>query len=340
MKAAVIEKAKEIRLMDVPLPVLEDGETLIRVKFCGVCGSDIHIQQGHHPTAKFPVIPGHEFVGEFVEAKGKGADRFQKGDLVVAQPYYSCGYCEACAKGHDNVCTSLQFMGAHRNGGFAEYVKVLTRKTYALPKGLDPQLASLIEPLAVAVHDVRRSGLQVGETALVVGGGPIGILIALVARDAGARKVVIFETNDFRRKFARELGFEAINPLADDFEKQILPAAKKGGYHVSYEVSGTQAGINAAIKYTKTTGTVMVIGIMKDLCPINLSDIFAKELRLEGVRIHEQYHYVGAIELMRTGKLDKELHALISKRYTLNEIEEAFAFSMVPGDYFKVLVEI
>ncbi|MDO4270173.1 MAG: alcohol dehydrogenase catalytic domain-containing protein [Eubacteriales bacterium] len=340
MKAAVINQPNSIHLRDIDMPEVGEGEALIRVRYCGICGSDLHVLHGQHPTATFPVVPGHEFVGELVEAKGVGADQFQPGDMVVAQPFFSCGNCEPCAQGHDNVCQNLCFMGAHCNGGFAEYVKVLTRKMYKIPKDMDLRLAALTEPVAVAVHDVRRSGLQVGETALVIGGGPIGMLIAIVARHTGARKVVISEINAFRREFAEKLGFETVNPLDPDFDRKMMELTDGKGFHVSYEVSGSKPGIAAAVQYTAIGGMVMIVGMTREPHPVDLSTMFSRELRMQGVRIHSQYSFIGAVELLKSGALNEEFLSLVSKVYPLGEVEQAFAFSEIPGDYFKVLVEM
>jgi len=340
MKAAVIEEKNSIHLKEVEMPVLKDGEALIKVKYCGICGSDIHVLKGEHATAKFPVIPGHEFVGELVDIKGSGSERYEIGDYVVAQPFFSCGNCEPCAKGEDNVCADLHFMGAHTNGGFAEYVKVLTRKMYKIPKDMDLKLAALTEPVAVAVHDVRRSGLQVGETALIIGGGPIGMLIAMVARHAGAKLVVISEISDYRRKAAEELGFVTVNPIDTGFDAKISELTEGKGFDVCFEVSGSRPGITTAVAKAKITGTVMVIGMTKEPYPVDLSAVFAKELKLQGVRIHSQYSFIGAVELLKDGAINEEFQSMISKVFSLDDVEEAFAFSQVPGDYFKVLVEM
>ncbi|MBR2188958.1 MAG: alcohol dehydrogenase catalytic domain-containing protein [Eubacterium sp.] len=339
MKAAVITEANQICLQDADIPELKDGEALIRVKYCGICGSDIHVLKGAHPTAQFPVIPGHEFVGELVEVAGEEyRDRFRIGDTVVAQPFFSCGNCEPCAKGEDNVCRHLKFMGAHVNGGFAEYVKVAARKMYAVPDTLDLRLAALTEPLAVAVHDVRRSGLKVGESVLIIGGGPIGILIALVADHAGAGSVVISEISEFRRSFAEEMGIRTLNPLDEDFESQVAELTEGKGFDVTFEVSGSMPGITTAISDTAIFGTVVVVGMTSRPYPVALSEVFAKELSIRGVRIHNQYSFMGAVELLKSGKLNSRLEKLVSRIYPLKEVEEAFSFAQIPGDYFKILV--
>ncbi len=339
MKAGVFTKVKEIEIKDVPKPELKDGEALIKVDYCNICGSDIHVFQGHHPTAKFPLIPGHEFVGELVEIKGENPQNIKAGDLVVAQPVFSCGYCDSCAKGMDNVCQNLSFGGIHLDGAMAEYVKVLTRKVYRMPSDMDKKLASFTEPLAVAVHDVRKSGLQVGETALVIGGGPIGILIALVARLNGAH-VVISEISEYRCKFIEEMGFKTVNPLDKDAKEQHMAITGGKGYEVVFEVSGSQPGLTSTIELSKIGATIMIVGMGVKPYEVNFTQVFLKELTLKGVRIHSQYNFIGAMNILKSGVLNKDIEKLISKVYKLDELESALEYIQNNTDFFKVLVEI
>jgi len=340
MKAGVISAKDRIDVKTVPIPALNEGEALIKVRYCGICGTDVHVLRGEYGADNFPIIPGHEFVGELVEVKGTGAELFTSGDMVVAQPFFPCGNCEPCAQGNDNVCRDLHFMGTRVNGGFAEYVKVLTRKMYKIPKEMDLRLAALTEPAAVAVHDVRRSGLAVGQTALIIGSGPIGILIAIVARHAGARKVVISEINEFRRAFAHKLGFDTVNPVSPDFDAQIQAVTDGKGFDVCFEVSGSKPGIASAVKYCAIGGSVMVVGISQEPHPVDLSAVFAKQLRIQGVRIHSQYNFIGAVELLKSGVLNAEFLSLVSEEYPLEKISDAFTRSLTPGDYFKILVRM
>ncbi len=338
MKAAVIVEPRKLELQHVNIPELQYGEALIKVQYCGICGSDIHVLHGEHATATFPRVPGHEFVGELVDFYGQ-CD-FSIGDTVVAQPFFSCGNCESCAQGKDNVCCSLQFMGAHVDGAFAQYVKVLIRKMYKIPPDVEPRLASLVEPIAVAVHDVRGSGLQVGETALIIGSGPIGLLIAIVAAHTGARRVVISEINPYRQQVAKEMGFEVVDPTTDDFDDQINRLSDGTGFDVVFEVSGSKAGIRSSTAFVKNAGTVMIIGMASEPYLVNLAEVFAKEIRLKGVRIHSQYNFIGAVEILKSGVLNQQFLKLITNEFSLNDIVEAFEFAEKPGDYLKIIVNM
>lgn len=340
MKALVIEKPLEMHITEVPRPELNDGEALIRVQYIGICGTDVHVFNGHHPTATFPLIPGHEFVGELVQIRGEDSEAFQLGDTVVAQELLTCGRCDACAKGEDNVCEHLKIIGVHADGGFAEFVRVKTKKMYRVPKSVDLRRAALIEPLAVAVHDVRMSGLKIGESALVIGGGPIGQLIGCVAKAAGARKVVISEVVESRRALAEKLGMIALNPLDPDFSAKLLAANDGNNYDVSFEAAGVPSAITTCVDYTKNTGTIVQIAMTREPYPVDTGKLFAKELRVQGVRIHNQYAFEGAVNLVASGMLDEAIDLLTSKVFPFDEVAAAFQYAEKNKDAFKVLVQI
>ncbi|MFA6873736.1 MAG: zinc-binding dehydrogenase, partial [Bacteroidaceae bacterium] len=291
-------------------------------------------------TATFPLIPGHEFVGELVEIKGAGEAFFKVGETVVAQEVISCGYCSACAKGESNACQHLKIIGIHTDGGFAEYVKVPASKLVKVPDGMDLDLAAMIEPLAVAVHDVRTSGLKAGETVLVVGGGPIGMLVAITAKATGAKKIVISEVNPFRSEFARKLGFDTVNPMDADFDKQLKALAGEEGFDVCFEVAGVRSAITTCVDYAKNTGTIMIIAITREPYPVDTGKIFAKELTLKGVRIHNFYNFKGAVDLLGDKQVAEEVRSLISKQFSIDDIVEAFEYAEHGKDSFKVVVNV
>lgn len=340
MKALVIEHPDKMHIVEREIPTIREGEALIRVRYIGICGTDIHVLHGHHPTATFPRIPGHEFVGELVDIKGDGSERFKRGDQVAAQELITCGVCDACAKGEDNACTGLRIIGVHAEGGFAEYVKVKTRKLFRIPEGVDLKRAALIEPLAVAVHDVRMSGMQVGENVLVIGGGPIGLLIGLVAQRGGAGKVVVSEVVQSRRKLAEEFGFLALNPLEKDFEEKLLSVNGGKPYDVGFEAAGVPGAITTLVDYIKNTGTIVQIAMTKGPYPVDTGKIFAKELKIQGVRIHNQYNFGGAVNMVVDGVLDDRLDKLISRVFDFEKVTEAFEYAEKCKDAFKVLVKV
>jgi 2-desacetyl-2-hydroxyethyl bacteriochlorophyllide A dehydrogenase len=340
MKAAIMREPGEIHLEDRPIPELDYGETLIKVRYIGICGSDVHLLHGKNSSAIYPLLPGHEFVGEVVESKGEGSERLKIGDIVAAQELISCGICEACAKGEDNVCKHLKIIGIHTDGGFAEYVKVKTRKVFVLPKDIDLKVAALIEPFAVAVHDVRRSELKIGETAYIAGGGPIGLLIGIAARLAGARKIVVSEVMEGRLALARKLGFDTVNPTLESFDDDVKVLGEGRGFDVSFETAGVQQSMDACIEHTKNTGRIIVLATPTVFPVLDTSKVFMKELSLLGVRVNAQYSFMGSVDIVTSGMVDDQLKLLIDNEYTLDEIEKAFKEAETNKNAFKILVKV
>jgi 2-desacetyl-2-hydroxyethyl bacteriochlorophyllide A dehydrogenase len=231
-------------------------------------------------------------------------------------------------------------LGIHIDGCFAEYVKVPLKKIYKIPVNVSYRLASLTEPLAVAVHDVRRSRLAVGETALVIGGGPIGLLIAMVARYAGASRVVISEPNKYRIGIAQALGFEVIDPLASGSEEELMGRTDGEGYDVVFESSGTMPGAALMTKAAKIVGRVIVVGIPRTKPEVDTGAIFAKELDVLGVRIHSQLSFAAAVDVLGKGDLNTELESLITNEFALEEIQKALDFSQEDDKHIKVVLKV
>lgn len=343
MKAAMARKKEEggatLRLEDIEIPQPRVGEALIQVKYAGVCGTDMHIVTGHYTKAAFPLVIGHEFVGEVAEINSPEPTEFQIGEKVAIHPIRTCGQCDACLRGMENVCESLSVIGCHEDGGFAEYVTVPVNKLLKMPADMDMKQAGMLEPLAIAVHDVRKSGLTVGENAFVIGGGPIGILMALVARLSGAN-VMVSELNPFRIGFIKSLGIEVLNPREVDVEAEVMKATGGRGVDVTYEVSGTAAGAALMTKITKRGGMIVNIGVPSEPIPVNMSDVFMKELRMQGVRLHARADFEIAIKIIASGVIKKELDQFITKVFDLGDIEEAMRYAIEDQEHFKVLIKM
>lgn len=339
MRAAYFLKPNQIEVTEAQIPELQEGEALVKVSYAGICGSDVHVYHGQHSTAVYPVIPGHEFSGTLVEAKGNLRDSLKPGDPVVVQPTWTCGLCEACITGHDNVCQHLNILGIHRDGGFAEYVRVPVRKVYRLPENVSLKMGALTEPLAVAVHDVRVSQIVAGQKALIIGGGPIGILIGLVAQYSGA-EVYISEINEFRLQFMKELGLHVLNAADEALDDKIHEITSGKGFDVVYEVSGSKAGQQMMTSACKIRGTIVAIGMGGTVAPVNLGEVIAKEQKITGVRIHSQVNYEGAIDLLKSGCLNEKLEKIISSVFSLEEFAEAMKFQIEDQKHFKVLIKV
>jgi len=213
MKASVYMGKENIQVQDWPEPRLEAGEVLVRVRYAGICGTDMLIHSGKHPRVVPPRVLGHEIFGSVEEATPAAAGQWQRGTRVAIYPLISCGRCAPCSQGDAHVCEKLGLIGIDTDGGMAELVKARAAQLFAVPPEVTDEQAALVEPLSVAVHVVRTSGFRPGDLALVMGGGPIGNLIAQVLRASGARAVIVAEVKEFRRQLAQRQGFSTFNPV-------------------------------------------------------------------------------------------------------------------------------
>jgi (R,R)-butanediol dehydrogenase/meso-butanediol dehydrogenase/diacetyl reductase len=281
-----------------------DGEVRLDVAYCGICGTDVHIAHGamdHRVRA--PQVIGHEMSGTVAEV-GAGVEGFRPGDRVVVRPLDPRGETPA-DRGFSHIARNLKFLGIDTPGAFQSSWTVPAFTLHRLPDAVDLRLAALTEPLAVACHDVRRAELVAGETAVVLGGGPIGLLVALVASAAGAR-VVVSEPSAERRAFAAELGFDAVDPVGGDLPAHLGALTGGAGADVVFEVSGAAAAVLVMTELACLRGRIVVVAIHPEPQPVRLFDFFWKELQLSGARVYEPEDYERAIGLLGSGSLPLE----------------------------------
>ena len=312
------------------------GEVRVDVAYTGICGTDLHILHGHmdHRVTR-PGVIGHEMSGRIV-ALGAGVDGWSVGDAVTVMPLSWCGSCAACRAGHEHVCSNLDFIGIDSTGSMQNRWTVPADVLVALPEGLSLRDAALVEPTAVAVHDVGRAELQEGERAVVVGGGPVGLLIALVARARGA-EVLVVEVDAFRRDLAERLGLPTIDPLATDLEDPVDRWTKGAGASVAFEVSGTQPGVSAALATLSVRGRLVVVGIHAEPRQLDLHRVFWRELTLVGARVYRRDDFEEAVRLLHSGVIPAD--ALISAVEPLGTADRAFARLAAGDGVMKVLVD-
>ena len=297
------------------------GEVAVRVAYCGICGTDMHVYHGNMDArVGFERVIGHEMSGT-VEALGSGVSGFAKGQKVVVRPLDHCGACPACAAGHQHICHKLKFLGLDTDGAMQEIWTVPAHTLHVLPDDLRLDHAALIEPVAVACHDVRLSKLQEGEDVVVIGGGPIGILVAMVARDAGG-KVVVSEVNPNRLAIAQKLGFKTVNPAEVDLAAEVNAITGEKGADVVFEVSGTQPGVDAMTAVAATRARIVMVAIHAQKPQIDLFQFFWRELKLIGARVYEPEDYEKAIGIISSGGVDAE--TVITDVAPLSDIQSAF----------------
>ena len=336
MKAAYYHGNKSFVIGDCIPQKPNVGEVRIDISHCGICGTDLHIYWGHmDQRVDFPQIIGHEMSGVIAEV-GEGVDDFDVGDAVVVRPLDPCGNCPACDAGHSHICQNLNFMGIDSPGAFQASWNVPAKTLHKLPPDINMKIAALIEPLAVACHDVRLGQIQSGEKVVVIGGGPIGMLVSLVARSKGA-DVIVSELNPFRLDLAESLGLNPIDPTQQDLVRYVEDRTGGAGADAVFEVSGSKAGAEVMTELCRTRGRIIVVAIFAEPQPVNLFKFFWREIQMRGTRVYEPEDYEEAIALVASEKLP--LEKLVTSVQPLDALPEAFRSLDTNPDNLKILIE-
>ena len=314
-----------------------DDEVQLKVSHCGICGTDLHIFHGAmDQRVTMPQVLGHEMSGT-VNKLGKAVEHFRVGERVAVMPLAPCGACPACAAGHQHICHHLKFLGIDTPGAFQTCWTVPANTVYRLPDNLSLKHGAMIEPLAVACHDVRLAAVQEGDRVVVLGGGPIGVLVALAAQQAGA-DVILSEINPYRVELARSLGMEAVNPQETDLTALVMNKTDQAGADIVFEVSGSQAGASIMTELLRTRGLAVIVAIFAQPPNIDLFRFFWRELRLQGVRVYEPQDFTDAIALAASGRLP--LDELITDIRPLSALKSGFEDMEKGGQVMKILLEL
>jgi 2-desacetyl-2-hydroxyethyl bacteriochlorophyllide A dehydrogenase len=335
MRAAFYEGARTFKTGTATVPVPGPDEALLRVRRVGICGTDLHIFQGHldHRVPRGGVI-GHETLAEVAEAPaGSG---FKAGDRVVVEPLKFCGACRACKMGGYYLCHNLKVLGVDLPGGMREYWNVPVARLLHVPDSLSDDHAALIEPLAVATHDVTRAKVAQDDTVLVFGGGPIGTLIALVARQRGAR-VVVAEVNPFRLEMLKGLGLGTVGPDRD-LARFVNDWTNGDGVDVAFEVTGNPKAVRATTDVVRVWGTVSIVAIHAEPMPVNLYQMFARELHMHGSRLYAREDWEEAIRLVASGAVP--VGPLVSRKIPLEALQQGMEQALGGGPVMKVLIDL
>lgn len=328
---------EEFRVAERAAAAPGPGEVQIEVAFVGICGTDLHVKHGHMDArVAIPSPIGHEMSG-VVAALGDGVAGLEVGDQVTVMPLWWCGHCPACRNGNQHVCQNLVFVGIDRAGAMQQLWTVDQSIVVPLPNELPLEIGALAEPLAVAVHDLRRARIVAGEHALVVGGGPIGLLIALVAQAEGA-DVLISEPNEFRRALAERLGLSTFDPASADITETVESWTDGAGVDAAFEVSGSPRGLHTAIHALRVRGRLVVVAIHSQPVATDLFRVFWRELELVGARVYEREDFEQAVRLLA----DRGVPAreLISAVEPLDQTAAAFDALEAGAGVMKVLIDL
>jgi 2-desacetyl-2-hydroxyethyl bacteriochlorophyllide A dehydrogenase len=339
MKAAVLYGAKDLKLEELQVPTPGEGESLIRIRAAGICGSDLHYYSKGSSGPFKPVksfVLGHEFAGSVESPGGEG---FGEGDRVVVEPGIPCFRCFYCRRGRYNLCSNLKFIGTaasipHIDGGFAEYCKVPAVSLHKVPDGLGFEEAALAEPLSVAIHACRRGGIDAGEKALILGAGPIGLLTASMAILRGSIEPIVVDLVERRLRVASDIGARAVT-LGQDTADEVIELTGGEGADIVFEASGSPSAIPVALKAVRKGGRVVLIGNLPDEnLTARLVSIATKELDVRGVFRYANTFDV-AIDLLSRKLVP--ISKMITHRFAIGDIRKAFDIAL-SGDALKVLI--
>jgi L-iditol 2-dehydrogenase len=321
MKGLLLKQYMELEVTDLPQPEIGADDVLVRVRACGICGSDVHGIDGSSGRRIPPIVMGHEAAGEIAEA-GRNVKQWKVGDRVTFDSTVSCGYCDFCRRGDINLCDNRQVLGVscgdyRRNGAFAEYVAVPQNILYGLPDSLPFEHAAMIEAVSIAVHAVNLTPRSLGDTAVVVGSGMIGQLTIQAAKVAGFGRVFAVDVDDAKLAMAKKLGAdETFNSKTSDVVKEI--AARTGGHgaDAALEAVGATDPIRTAIASVRKGGTVTLIGNITPKIELPLQSVVTRQIRLQG-SCASSGEYPACIALLSSGKI--RVDSMISARTGLDQ---------------------
>jgi threonine 3-dehydrogenase len=318
--------AKGLEIQEVPVPPIGALDVLVRVSATSICGTDLHIygwDRWSQGRIKPPVTLGHEFCG-IVERVGEDVSAVKPGDFVSAEMHVNCGHCHQCRLGEAHICQNLRIIGIDLDGAFAEFVKIPATNIWKLDDAIPEHYAAILDPLGNAVHTVL-AGAIAGQTVLVTGCGPIGLMSIAVAKACGSSTVFATETNEHRRLMAEEMGADhVINPLSENPVKKILDATGGTGVDVLLEMSGQPAAIQQGFKALRAGGRASLLGIPTENVPLDLvQDVIFKGATVQGIYGRRMYGtWVQMTALLKAGRVN--LEPLFGERMVLDDFEAAF----------------
>ncbi len=323
LKQVMIEP-KKIVFEEVEVPTINNNQVLVKIKKIGVCGSDIHVYHGQHPFTSYPVTQGHEVSGEIV-AIGSDVTNFKLNDKVTIEPQVYCGTCHPCRHGKYNLCEHLKVMGFQTTGTAMEYFAVDASKVTLLPSEMSYDEGAMIEPLAVGVHAVKQMGDVKGMNVAVIGAGPIGNLVAQVAKGMGANKVLISDVSDIRLAKAKECGIDAcVNTKNVNFNDALIETFGEDKADVIYDCAGNNVTMGQAIAYARKGSTIVLVAVFAGMASIDLATANDHELDIKSTMMYRHDDYLDAIKLVNEGKV--QLKPLISNIFNFKDYQKAYEY--------------
>lgn len=335
MRKTVVSEPHHVAVVEEEPSPLATGQVRVAIKACGICGSDLHTLEGHHPFVTYPVFPGHELAGLVVDI-GEAVPTTWAGQRVVIEPSVVCGVCENCRAGRYNICERLQVMGFQTPGGMADQLDVPADRLVRLPATMTDEQGACVEPVAVAVHAARLPASLIARDIVVLGAGTIGLLVGQVVHAYGARRVVLTDPLPARRALASQLGLHAIEPPDDGGEMLSEEYFAGRRPDVIFECVGVEATLRQAIRWVRKGGEIIVVGVFGQDAGIPAGLIQDRELQLKGSLMYTRPDFEEAMRLLAARRI--EVGPLISHCVPLEDVETAFALAGNRTEALKVLV--
>lgn len=321
MKAALFEKPHHLEVTSVDLPGRGDTDILVEVEACGICGTDLHIVEGTARSTP-PVVLGHEYAGRVLEV-GRGVSRIKVGERVAVDPNISCGICYYCRRGLVHLCSSLVALGVDRHGGLAEMCVVPAAQAFVVGDEMPADVWAFVEPLSCAVHGIDRAEIRHGDTVVVMGCGPVGLMMLQLARHSGAARTIVVEPQGHKRALAElEDATMVVDPAREDVMERVRSLAAEGA-DVVLECSGNPAAAELSLRLARRGGRVLFFGVcpIGTTIPVEPNLVYAKELTVSGSYVNP-HTFSRAILLLQSGTVRVDRFPV--RNFSLDEVAEAF----------------
>lgn len=335
----VMVAPREMRFDEVAIPEIKPDQVLLKVKRIGICGSDIHVYHGQHPYVKYPLTQGHEVSAQIVKI-GENVDGFKVGEKVTIEPQIYCGECHPCTHGKYNLCENLKVMGFQDIGLASEYFAADASKVTALPDDFSYDQGAMIEPLSVAVHAVNQAGDVKGKKVVVLGVGPIGILVIQALKAAGAGEVMATDISDYRLELAKKCGADyAFNTKNVDFSKALVETFGPDKADIMYECAGSNITMDQAIQNARKGSLIMLVAVFGGPATVDLAKLNDSELDLNTSMMYRHQDYLDAIRYVEEKKI--HLEPLMSKHFSFLDFNEAYKFIDENREHtMKVIIDV
>ncbi|MCL1838343.1 MAG: alcohol dehydrogenase catalytic domain-containing protein [Propionibacteriaceae bacterium] len=338
MRGVCLAGIGNVAMVNLEFPTRKAGEALLGMKAMSICGSDVKAYKGHGTPVPYPIVLGHEAVGEILEIDSENAAGLRVGDLVAVDPYLYCGSCYACSLGRTNCCQFLKCLGVHTDGCMSEFFVHPDHLLHKLPEGIELRLAALAEPLTIALHGIHRTCLAPREHIAIFGAGAIGLLAAMCAIRYGANPIVI-DVIAQRLAFAKTLGVQhTLNPSEDDLEQRVAEITDGRMAEVVMEATGVDSCIHNTVKLAAYCGRVALTGWPNGDVKFDTFSVTRKELQILGAR-NSKGEFSEALELIASKEVDVD--ALCTETVPFEQLAAAVTrLAECPSDYLKIVGEI